>query len=309
MSHEQILVSVHCRDIPLFKQAILRDVDASGGFLQSERPMPVGSVVTLAPIRNPEIQVSARVALVVEYCRSAKSSDIEVPGMNLMFESTGSSLLEYLEEATDEKTIESDEYIKNVPRQPQYFEIGYSAKKTTNRDDARYEPKPLAPLPGRILTKDIQAVVLSPISAEAIDSPDTVTTELPQMISAPVIDSASLVPVNTASSNIEEPVPELPVQEEMNTAVIQDNGGSPTLVDNDPPHEDLVYEIEADYLGVDEPEPPAVPLEAAEEANEEEDFDGDNFAGEDQDNEEEGEDDKKKKRTRSRGGRRRKRKK
>jgi hypothetical protein len=107
MARDQILVSVCYREIPLLRRAVLRDVDGSGGFLQTESPMPVGSMLILSPLRNAEIRVPARVALVVEACRAQRSPDGEVAGANLTFEAAGEVLLDYLEEVGAEVTEES----------------------------------------------------------------------------------------------------------------------------------------------------------------------------------------------------------
>jgi hypothetical protein len=102
MASDQILVNVSFREIPLYDGAVLRDVDGSGGFLRSDSPMPVGTLLMLSPARNLELKVPARVQLVVEACRGAKTPGGELPGMNVTFEAAGEYLLDYREEAPAE---------------------------------------------------------------------------------------------------------------------------------------------------------------------------------------------------------------
>jgi hypothetical protein len=111
MAHEQIRVSINWRDISLHQEAVLSDVDGSGGFLQTDKPMPVGTMLVLSPLLNRELRVPARVALVVEACRSAQGQDqiAEVPGMNLTFEAVGEALLGYLEEPRAAKSTAPQE--------------------------------------------------------------------------------------------------------------------------------------------------------------------------------------------------------
>ena len=102
MARDQIPVSIAFRDVPLFRRATLCDVDGSGGFVPTESPMPVGTVLLLSPLRNPGLRVPARVALVVEACRT-QATEGESAGMNVTFEEAGESLLDYLEAGADEE--------------------------------------------------------------------------------------------------------------------------------------------------------------------------------------------------------------
>lgn len=97
MPNDQVRVNVSFREIPLFQGAALQSVSATGAFLHTESPMPVGTLLNLSPTRAPELTIQATVGLVVEDCRGVRRPDGEQPGMSLVFEA-GERLLELLEE-------------------------------------------------------------------------------------------------------------------------------------------------------------------------------------------------------------------
>jgi hypothetical protein len=98
MASDQVLVNVSFREIPLFQSAVLHTVSATGAFLHTESPMPVGTMVILSLERAPEVKVPATVGLVVEACRGVKPAVGELPGMNLVFEAGGEQMLDHLED-------------------------------------------------------------------------------------------------------------------------------------------------------------------------------------------------------------------
>ncbi len=98
MASDQVQVQVTFREIPLFARAVLQTVSATGGFLHTESPMPIGTTLILSPSRAPDVKVVATVGLVVEACRGVKLPEGEQPGMNLVFEAGGELLLDHLEE-------------------------------------------------------------------------------------------------------------------------------------------------------------------------------------------------------------------
>ncbi|MCA9670395.1 MAG: hypothetical protein KC503_32590 [Myxococcales bacterium] len=86
-------VSVRYRDVPLMRRAVVDDVDNEGGFLHTDVPMPVGSVIELAPADSEQPEdtlerVTARVERVVEQPRrQQQQAETTRPGMRLRFTS------------------------------------------------------------------------------------------------------------------------------------------------------------------------------------------------------------------------------
>jgi hypothetical protein len=92
MSSARLLFSACYRDIPVYPEIVLRDLESSGGFLETGAPLPVGTVLMLTPSDNADLRVPARVISVVEACRTEDNNGAP-PGMKVVFEAQAAQLL------------------------------------------------------------------------------------------------------------------------------------------------------------------------------------------------------------------------
>jgi hypothetical protein len=113
-----VKVNAMCRDIPLCSGADLSGVSAEGGFLSTDRPMPVGTMLVLAPTLDDTVQVPSRVTRVVEARKTAPEAG--PAGMGLAFEAMGEGLLRFASERSGDAPPPAPETVA-VPLEPPPF--------------------------------------------------------------------------------------------------------------------------------------------------------------------------------------------
>lgn len=225
MPSDQVLVSVSFREIPLFENAALQSVSATGAFLHTESPMPVGTTLILSPKRSPEVKVQASVGLVVEVCRGVKRPDGEQPGMGLVFASGGESLLGLLEDLSS--TTAAPAVIAPVPAAP------------------AISPALVAPE----LPAAIPMPRLDPAEPPVFEEVPT-KVERRVVVSAPSEEAAALQPTASGSLTVEAAPP--PRVSDEPSVIIADHSPEP---EGDPDQPDkVVMEVEAELSGADESE-------------------------------------------------------
>jgi hypothetical protein len=210
MPNDQVRVNVSFREIPLFQNAALQAVSATGAFLYTESPMPVGTALSLSPTRAPELAIQACVGLVVEDCRGVRRPDGEQPGMSLVFEAGGERLLELLEELPAAAPAE----LAPAPEAP--------------------APLPVIPMPRR----DRVPEPVQPVFEEV---PTKVERRV--SVSAPTEEPPALQPTASGSLYVEA-LPPPPVSDE--PSVIIESAESSAEAEAEPDQPDkVVMEVEA----------------------------------------------------------------
>ena len=109
MSQEQTLVKVAYRGITLMESAVIQDLTEHGGFLQTDRPLPVGTALFILPVNRPELAVGMTVSGVVEKRKAKRGTNKSQPGMLLSFQGSSDEFFASLEGfEEDENSFEMD---------------------------------------------------------------------------------------------------------------------------------------------------------------------------------------------------------
>jgi len=116
MSQESSLVKVVYRDITLMESAVVQDLNEHGGFLQTDRPLPVGTTLFIYPDTRPELEVGMTVMGVVEKRKAKRGENQPQPGMLLSFQGSATEFLASLEGFMEEENnFEMDAEPPEVP--------------------------------------------------------------------------------------------------------------------------------------------------------------------------------------------------
>ena len=166
MASPHLLLTVSYRDIPIYSPARLRDVDGSGGFLETNSPMPVGTMLILSPVANASIKVPARVALAIEACRAA-GAQAELPGMSLVFEAAGETLLPYLQTEIAPAPAAAPQVEQAESVSPNATMLGYASPASAAE-----------PAPEQVVELEPEPEPAPPVSASSEAPPVEVTTKV-----------------------------------------------------------------------------------------------------------------------------------
>lgn len=97
MPQEQTLVKVAYRGITLMESAVIQDLNEHGGFIQTDRPMPVGTALMIFPEDQPALETGMSVTGVVEQRKARRGSNQPQPGMQLTFVGTSDDFFQALQ--------------------------------------------------------------------------------------------------------------------------------------------------------------------------------------------------------------------
>ena len=97
MPQEQSLVKVAYRGITLMKSAVIQDLTEHGGFVQTDRPMPVGTTLMIFPGDQPELEVGMSVTGVVEQRKARRGENQPQAGMQLTFQGSSDDFFQALQ--------------------------------------------------------------------------------------------------------------------------------------------------------------------------------------------------------------------
>ncbi len=127
---EQTLVKVVYRDVTLLESSVMQDLDEQGGFIQTDRPMPVGTALTLSSDGELGLEVSVQVASVVELRKVRRGVEQPQPGMQLVFQESAEEFFQSLQGFdADETSFEME--AEEPPEEPGTASEGTASVVTT----------------------------------------------------------------------------------------------------------------------------------------------------------------------------------
>jgi hypothetical protein len=89
----QIQVNVRWRDIPVFEDVLLSDVEGESAFLRTKNPLPVGTMLIVSPLSAVDVRVPTRVKSVIEIVEAGSDAR---QGMHVAFEAAAELLEPFL---------------------------------------------------------------------------------------------------------------------------------------------------------------------------------------------------------------------